>query len=186
MNRIHTLLYYLIIEKLYKSPLKDQAHQSKLTSTCLLHVAIHSYLRFHQRISCYQNSYSTIKEWKKLFHSAEIMVHQRVEDFCQNTSLHGWGFCFRPGKPKFHTALWISVQVFMGSIIAVVLIQGIKEFKSATVSYELESSSTSLESVVFPAVAICNMNFIRKSFVYSVLGEFEKVCSFKVIGMLYS
>ena len=45
------------------------------------------------------------------------------------------------------------------------------EFREATVSYNLQSPTVSLEEVFFPSVVVCNMNTLRSSFVYSLLQD---------------
>ena len=47
----------------------------------------------------------------------------------------------------------------------------ILEFLGATVSYELESPTVSLEDVFFPSVVMCNMNILRKSFILSLMKD---------------
>ena len=63
----------------------------------------------------------------------------------------------------------------ISGIVVLMLTESISEFNDATVSYQLESSSVSLDEIVFPSVTICNMKLVRKSFVQSALEELQKV-----------
>jgi|688.fasta_scaffold1454935_1 hypothetical protein len=45
------------------------------------------------------------------------------------------------------------------------------EFREATVSYNLQSPTVSLEEVFFPSVVVCNMNTLRSSFINSLLDD---------------
>ena len=47
----------------------------------------------------------------------------------------------------------------------------ISEFLEATVSYELESPTVSLEDVFFPSVVLCNMNILRQSFIMALMKD---------------
>ena len=47
----------------------------------------------------------------------------------------------------------------------------ISEFLEATVSYELESPTVSLEDVFFPSVVLCNMNILRQSFIMTLMKD---------------
>ncbi len=47
----------------------------------------------------------------------------------------------------------------------------IQEFREATVQYNLESATVSLDEVYFPSIVICNMNNLRRSFIYSLIND---------------
>lgn len=102
-------------------------------------------------------------------------VPRFLDDFCRNTSLHGWSFCFRPDKPPGHTLFWLVVQAGALTAIVLMLKTSVEDFAGATVSYELESSSVGLDQVAFPNAVICNMNLIRKSYILAVQEELEEV-----------
>lgn len=49
----------------------------------------------------------------------------------------------------------------------------IDEFIRSSVSFNLESPTTPLSEVYFPSIVICNMNKLRKSFIFSLLRDPE-------------
>ena len=46
-----------------------------------------------------------------------------------------------------------------------------KEFREATVAYNLESPTVPLDEVFFPSMVICNMNTLRRSFIGAILED---------------
>lgn len=57
------------------------------------------------------------------------------------------------------------------SCLSVLLYMNIDEFIRSSVSFNLESATTPLSEVYFPSIAICNMNKLRKSFIYTLLKD---------------
>jgi hypothetical protein len=47
----------------------------------------------------------------------------------------------------------------------------ISEFQVSTVAYNLVSPTVPLDEIFFPSVVVCNMNTLRKSFVFSMLRD---------------
>jgi hypothetical protein len=45
------------------------------------------------------------------------------------------------------------------------------EFREATVQYNLDSATVSLDEVYFPSMVLCNMNTLRRSFIYSLIDD---------------
>ena len=45
------------------------------------------------------------------------------------------------------------------------------EFLSATVSYNLESPTVTLDEVFFPSLTVCNMNAVRRSFIHALIED---------------
>ena len=45
------------------------------------------------------------------------------------------------------------------------------EFREATVRYSLDSATVPLSEVYVPSMTICNMNTLRRSFIYSLIGD---------------
>ena len=45
------------------------------------------------------------------------------------------------------------------------------EFRNATVKYNLESPTVSLDEVYFPSMTVCNMNILRRSFIEAILKD---------------
>ena len=106
-----------------------------------------------------------------------------MDQFCQLTSLHGWNYCFRPEKPKIHTAGWILVIV-TAVISAIALVVGIlMEFREATVSVTLSTTTAPLDDFMFPAVTICNTLQIKKSVVSRLANELGNVTEDEIVDV---
>ena len=45
------------------------------------------------------------------------------------------------------------------------------DFLESTVVYNIDSPTVSLDQVYFPAVAICNLNNLRRSFIHSLMSD---------------
>ena len=45
------------------------------------------------------------------------------------------------------------------------------EFRDATVQYNLDSATVSLDEVYFPSMVLCNMNTLRRSFIYTLIND---------------
>ena len=45
------------------------------------------------------------------------------------------------------------------------------EYRDASVAYNLDSASISLDEVFFPSVTVCNMNTLRRSFIHSIIQD---------------
>ena len=125
------------------------------------------------------------------------MLSENFSQFCDMTSLHGWNFFY---YKKFHhtqTLFWalvifcmgvmsgyfISIQVF-GKIMILLnmkykdiilsLTNNIiifSDFFESTVVYNIDSPTVSLDHVFFPSIVICNMNNLRRSFIYSLMED---------------
>ncbi len=59
-----------------------------------------------------------------------------------------------------------------GSVVAKLVLFW-TEFKEATVAYNLESRTISLDDVFFPSTVICNMNTLRRSFMDAIMDDEE-------------
>jgi hypothetical protein len=94
-----------------------------------------------------------------------------LEDYCRQTSLHGWAFCFKQDRPRWHTVGWLAVIAASMAGMAFLMTINVLEFREATVSFSLESPTVSLSEVYFPAMTLCNMNALRRSFVHSLLKD---------------
>ncbi|XP_059078307.1 uncharacterized protein LOC131876825 [Tigriopus californicus] len=96
---------------------------------------------------------------------------QKWLEFCRLTSLHGYGYLFRENKPLSHTIGWVIVIIVSLICVSILLYMNIDEFVRSSVSFNLESPTTPLSEVYFPSIVICNMNKLRKSFIFSLLRD---------------
>jgi hypothetical protein len=94
---------------------------------------------------------------------------ERFKEFCGLTSLHGFPFCFREGKPLSHTVFWMLIIVASTGCVGFLLYFNVLDFIEASVSFNLQSPTNTLDDVYFPSVALCNMNLLRKSFIKELI-----------------
>ena len=87
-------------------------------------------------------------------------------DFITNTSLHGWSFFGSPTGSTFQKIFWFAV--LSGSFFAAgyFIILNVNIFLSTYIIINIEDRTSDLDNIHFPSVAICNINPLRKSFIY--------------------
>ena len=87
-------------------------------------------------------------------------------DFVTNTSLHGWSFFGSPTGSTFQKIFWFAV--LSGSFFAAgyFIILNVNIFLSTYIIINIEDRTSDLDNIHFPSVAICNINPLRKSFIY--------------------
>ena len=87
-------------------------------------------------------------------------------DFVANTSLHGWSFFGSPNGSYAQKIFWFAVLT--GSFFAAgyfIRLNVIIFLNSYTI-INIEDRTSDLDNIHFPSVAICNINPLRKSFIY--------------------
>ena len=112
------------------------------------------------------------KEPEKMSNMKKLWA-ERFKEFCDQTSLHGWSYLEKGETMKVLTILKriIWSLVIIGSAIAcgLFVVKRIIEYIESDVIIMTESRSESLSEIYFPSVVICNINPLRKSFMYEVL-----------------
>ena len=84
------------------------------------------------------------------------------KEFCENTSLHGWGIMALGGFKKPSMLFWLSA-IFLASTSLVILTMGnISEYVNE-VEYNVESMAESMDQVYFPAIYLSKRAQYRKS-----------------------
>ena len=88
------------------------------------------------------------------------------QEFCSKTSMHGWGFIGAPNTSHMQRLFWLLV-IFGSAGGAVYLLQDtVDNFTSYTTKINIEDRSANLKETYFPSVVVCNINPLRKSFIY--------------------
>ena len=96
------------------------------------------------------------------------------QEFCCKTSMHGWGFVGAPSTPVWHRIFWLLV-IFSSVGAAVYLLKDtVDDFTSYTTKINIEDRSKDLEEAFFPSVVVCNINPLRKSFIYWIHNQLEQ------------
>ena len=87
-------------------------------------------------------------------------------DFVTNTSLHGWSFFGSPNGSTAQKLFWFVVLT--GSFFAAgyFIRLNVLIFANTYTIINIEDRTADLDNIHFPSVAICNINPLRKSFIY--------------------
>ena len=84
------------------------------------------------------------------------------KEFCESTSLHGWGIMAIGGFKKPSMLFWLAA-IFLASTALVILTTGnISEYVNE-VEYNVESMAESMDQVYFPAIYLSKRAQFRKS-----------------------
>ena len=103
----------------------------------------------------------------------EDSKHIEFQDFCKETSLHGWNYLLSEEKWKVLTTLkrvlWSIIILSTAIVCSYFVVSRTIEYIESDVAIMLESRSGNLSEVYFPSIVVCNMNPLRKSFMYEIL-----------------
>ena len=94
-----------------------------------------------------------------------------IQDFCEQTSIHGWNFLAFSQFKSQHVILWLLTifGAFIGC--AFMITMNVTEFSNATVDFQTETLTKSLDQVYFPSIYISNKNPMRKSIFMDILKD---------------
>ena len=85
-------------------------------------------------------------------------------EFCEETSLHGWNFISKRRIKSVHCAFWFLTICSAIGLGTVLITWNTQEFLEATVDFNTLSMTTPMAEVFFPAIYVINKNVLRKSF----------------------
>ena len=95
-------------------------------------------------------------------------------DFVSNTSMHGWSFFGSPNGSRTQKLFWlivlISVIVFGGYLLS----NSIMIYMASYTIINVKDRTSSLDDIHFPSLVICNINPLRKSFIYWLHQEYHE------------
>lgn len=99
---------------------------------------------------------------------SSLSAYENVQQYCLSSSLHGLRYIGSVTLSLFERAFF-GVSFFMVTILAAYFISNVYHKWDATpVIIGLDPVSTEIKDIPFPAVTICNMNQVKKSFASSV------------------
>ena len=116
-------------------------------------------------------------------------ILQWFNDFCSQTSMHGWQFMGNRQFGLCQALFWtLVISASMGAL-SFLSHQAISEYNDSTIKLDIKDRSAPLDEAFFPSVALCNINPLRKSFIYWLAdnlkldgGEVSVSELFRVIG----
>ena len=91
-----------------------------------------------------------------------------ANDFVNNTSMHGCSFFGAPHSSSylFKKLFWFIVVIFSLSLSGYLIYANTKSFMNTFTTISTNDKSKDLNDVYFPSLVICNINPLRKSFIY--------------------
>ena len=87
-------------------------------------------------------------------------------NFCSSTSMHGWSFFGSPQASFFQKLFWLLVILFSFAVSLKLIHFQSYFYLNSFIKINIEDRSADLEDTYFPSVVICNVNPLRKSFIY--------------------
>lgn len=81
--------------------------------------------------------------------------------YCQETSLHGWKYV--QTSRSLERFCWLALLIVSLTTASVLVYRAVTDFLSHTVSTNMDSLSTTYDNLYFPAITVCNMNFMQRS-----------------------
>ncbi len=95
--------------------------------------------------------------------STFILVRHSFRSFCEATSLHGWKYVSFETATNCERATWLLLLLLSLTTASFLVFRAVQDFLSHTVATNMESLSASFRGVYFPAITVCNMNFLQRS-----------------------
>ena len=114
-------------------------------------------------------------------------------DFVSNTSMHGWSFFGSPTGSRVQRLFWFLILITAFGCSGFLLTHSIITFLTSYTIINIKDRTNSLEEIYFPSLVICNINPLKKSFIYWLHEELVKSGKadasiseiFDVVGNLY-
>ena len=83
-----------------------------------------------------------------------------MSSFCGRTSLHGWKY-LRSEAGLFPKIVWLLAITSAVALSARFTFVNVEEFSSASTRSSIQSTTASLQDIIFPSVYVCNINQVR-------------------------
>ena len=97
-------------------------------------------------------------------------IKNSLVQFCQQTSLHGWPYLV---NEEYISAkvLWMIAQIGFVTFATILMTSNVIVYWDSTTKTFLESTTSPLDELSFPATFICNNNQIKASFLNQLLNH---------------
>lgn len=85
--------------------------------------------------------------------------------YCKETSLHGWKYVAPASSTtrNCEKISWLTLLIVALTTASIFVFRASQDFASHTTSTNMDSLSTSFDNLYFPAITVCNMNFMQRS-----------------------
>ena len=98
--------------------------------------------------------------------------------YCRETTLHGWKYVSN-STGTLERVIWLTLLIVFLTTASIFVFRASQDFASHTTSTNMDSLSTSFDNLYFPAITVCNMNFMQRS----VLEKYD--VQVKIIACLF-
>ena len=109
-------------------------------------------------------------------------------NFCESTSMHGWIFFGSANAPLKQRLFWLVVLSASLVTAALLIFLNTAAFMSSFTQIRTQDRTADLGHAYFPSVLVCNINQLRKSFIYWLhhnLGQSEAFRSTSMEDLFY-
>ncbi|GLV34588.1 pickpocket 24 [Carabus blaptoides fortunei] len=95
------------------------------------------------------------EKWKKCL---ELVL----KDYCNSTALHGYKYLVKTKRPKLEKIIWSAILISMLSVTLYVFNLMLDDYNNKATVTVLETSKWHVHNVLFPGIAICDVNKISR------------------------
>ena len=86
--------------------------------------------------------------------------------FCEQTSMHGWAFLGSRHTSIGQKIFWFSILSLFLALAGYLMKGNISAYTESVTTIKTVDRTANLSDAYFPSVVICNINQLRKSFIY--------------------
>ena len=86
--------------------------------------------------------------------------------FCEQTSMHGWAFLGSQHTSIGQKIFWFSILSLLLALAGYLMKGNISAYTESVTTIKTVDRTANLSDAYFPSVVICNINQLRKSFIY--------------------
>ena len=86
--------------------------------------------------------------------------------FCEQTSMHGWTFFGSHHASMGQRIFWFSILSTFFVLAGYLMKENISAYTNSVTTIKTVDRTANLSDAFFPSVVVCNINQLRKSFIY--------------------
>ena len=121
---------------------------------------------------------------EKPANDGEVAIKSGFSVYCEQTSLHGWQY-FVDSISRFWRIHWVLIVLISIGVAIFFVATASIEFHNATIITTIDSLNVPLTEIFFPAITLCSINQIRRSYFHAINIENNKTVSDIIYKYLY-
>ena len=90
-------------------------------------------------------------------------MYQHFQNFCNETTLHGWQYLAEPSKNRGQKCLWTAVIIGAIILAGYFVVKTTQEYSKSATKTTIQTTTGNLHQVTFPDLVICNINQFQNS-----------------------